>query len=494
MDFHDQYKPIRNKIRKLNKRSLVELCVKELNKFKELKSGGIQPWIALFILKVALAEGNNNQYASKPATPQNFIDLHNKIHSLIGVPRFLNDKSIKGLNKFLRIISFQQFWVQSSPNLFPDLARQHLIYQFSRPTYRYTDIFEKHVGVGITQFLDMMTFTYSYFFNNESFNIRSEYFAPLRVSFSENVVDNFLQHISLTVDEASEFCKKELSKYNVEYQLHEISPLVKYPLLRDGNNYYSYGNFLFAHSTRFFIYDFLKEKEGSAFTEKFGPSVEKYIKIGLEHLKVDYLSESEIRDQYTPNSPSVDFCVYSNECSILIESKAIEMKSLTRIDPTNKNLTNEFKSSLLKAIKQAFSVVGAMQEQRSRNKAPQEHSYYLLVVTYKSMYLGRTIDVWEEFIEEGLLAKGEITTEISRALPPKNIFFMSIEEYDFLISAVSNNNLQISEVLKKMAEDSTSPEKATFDVGLHLSRIDNSHINLPYLEEETNRLLTTYSK
>jgi hypothetical protein len=68
------------------------------------------------------------------------------------------------------------------------------------------------------------------------------------------------------------------------------------------------------------------------FTTEFGVRLEKYVKLGLDEININYKTESQIKKEFKGLKNLVDYVVNDN---ILIEVKAIELKPYPSINPND---------------------------------------------------------------------------------------------------------------------------------------------------------------
>src|SRR5690606_36752873 len=101
----------------LDPNSLINLASKKLHEIENKSINdweGFLPWRLLLIIKWGFEFGGEN-YPLQIVDEHMLVKLMNMLHELEGVETnpFLEDQSVKGLQKFLRTIAFQQFWLQS---------------------------------------------------------------------------------------------------------------------------------------------------------------------------------------------------------------------------------------------------------------------------------------------------------------------------------------------------------------------------------------------
>lgn len=427
---------IKRKIKLYNQTLLIHIIFELLNATQKVKDKTFPFWRILVLLKWVY------QYATDYGLKKN--PTHNDLHELILlVEKFessysgVNFKAEDGINKSFRILAYQQFSYQDTYSQIL-ISRQLSLYNGITNKFNFNAVFEKRTGMSIEKFLMYCHFTNLYFSfeiseNNKHYEgiLYDDYFDLFRVVFPNDKVEYFLNLLSIySANDLMGLHKMD----NEILQLYETNFLITKPF------HYFNGKFRIAHKAVFlqtlshFIYSFLKESE-SNFTTAFGGSLEKYVELGLKEINKKYINETVLKEKYK-QTKVVDYIAEDN---ILIEVKATELKPRSGVSRDETTMAGDMKSSVVKAYTQMLSIA---------NLINNNEVWYGMVITYKEMYLGFGKDAWKDFLKqpiEAFLKKEQINISI---LPPTNLFFVSISDWDRIVQAIkSNKSNSIKEIL-----------------------------------------------
>src|SRR5208283_4243508 len=120
-------------------------------------------------------------------------------------------------------------------------------------------------------------------------------------------------------------------------------------------------------------------------------------------------------------------------------------------------IIQRIESSVIKGIAQAYSVAKRLAGVTSVGTTPLQEptERYLLIVTYKDLYLGCGRDFYE-FLAKDVL--DEIVNEFGNIqwIPFEHMYFVSIEDFELLVQAVHEGRTSIASCLRHaVCSDST---------------------------------------
>ena len=498
---YSKYTPIRNKLGKLSYPSVVTWCIEHLHKcyiYPPPEQRAYPAWELLLLLKWALAHGSHPSLAKRNASQNDCARLLNQVKELSDEKnRWLHSGERTSLNKFLRTIAFQQFWTQRRINI-SAFGRHIKIFSDLPCRYPIAAKFEELAGIGLQDFFDLAFATYSYFNKKESqLYITPNNYKNIASSFAEEVIDRFLAHLSMSFKEARKFALERTKSFSIEEQHLEQTPFTLYPFLRNRNQFFLYSPHLLEEVLRYHVYDLMKDNDGRNFGQAFGETFEDYLRLGLNHTGLPFYSENELRSFY-PDQKVVDFLVPLPSCTLLIESKAIEMAPSVRAIPNQAKLAKSLKNSIIKAFKQIYSLAHSIRENDCfPTNLHNRSQFHAFIVTYKELFLIDGLIAWEEFVKDEvtpfLVEEGIDQTIID----PAQIHFLCVEAWDKYI-ALTRGDIMMAEmllkdaVLKNWGEDTTqltiSP-KANFSFENHLDDYTPQDNQLPYLSAPFNSLI-----
>jgi len=128
---------------------------------------------------------------------------------------------------------------------------------------------------------------------------------------------------------------------------------------------------------------------------------------------------------------------------ILIECKACELHPRAGVLRLPNILTNELNSSIIKAYCQLLSTANVV----DKNK-----EWFGVIITYREMYLGFGSDAWHEFMQpkvKEFAAQNNLDLDI---LPPKNLFFVTVEYWDYMMQVIKQGKASLKQMLEKGRE------------------------------------------
>ena len=111
--------------------------------------------------------------------------------------------------------------------------------------------------------------------------------------------------------------------------------------------------------------------------------------------------------------------------------------------------------------------------------------WFGIIVTYNDLYLGFGFDAWLEFLKnpvEKYCAEKGIDLSL---LPPENLFFLDIADWDYLVQVIKDKNASLDEIYKKAKETTLDSDilsrKFSFDMVLKdyfpIKRMDLSYLS-----------------
>ncbi len=461
-----KYKPIRNDIRKFDAEKLLLLTLKHLHKVsktpaREWSSTGMTPWELLLLVKWTLHESSESK--SKKPMYRDFARIVNKIKDMsddLGVPK---DSSHK-LEKFFRKMAFQQFWLQQGQTLSrAKLGRTIELFLNMECRYDLDMLLTEKLGLNRKDVLDLSFITWVKLnsdLEKEPF-LTGGFFSTIN-NINQEKLTKFFNLISVDYDDAISLAKEATSKRSFSLQRFEQTPFKNKPFLRTDKGLLSFCPIVFSDYLENFFYDFAKTESGGAFNHHFGKVFESYVDAGLQEITTSYIREGEIKRRFGCNK-TVDFFIENDNGNILIECKAIELSPLARVNPVDNVLESSLKDSIVKSIAQSIEVISSIDV--SKNK-PTSDINYVLVVTFKELYLGNGEVAWEEFIKDAV--EKYYPEHDTSVIDPEKLFFVSVNDFDKVCSIYQERLNDFLLKLKDIAAAKQSPEDMKYVFGMYL--------------------------
>lgn len=466
------FKPIRNKLRKF---SFESLTVHLLTILKEQEKETSRPspfWHPLILLKWTLEFAGEN-YPPKEATRQDVIKLISSLEQLeLSHPTF--DLKRNGrLTKTFTILAFQQFQYQRRV-WFDTFARQLTLFTELKHTYDIDNSFRDKTGLTITEFLKTLNIFWISVLNSELTKIHysgfvtEDHISVMHSYLGQEKTDLLIDLLTVSRENIKSVLTEDRALKNYDLQIFETSFFCRKPFLLFKNNLAIPHRDILNHTINHFIYEFMKNRD-YRFSVEFGDRMEKYIQLGLVENKIDFISENELRDLIGRTNRVVDFIIENN---VLIEAKAIELRPIVSIDPTDKNLAQDLKENIVKAYaRQMLSVA---------NNRKLSDEYFGLIITYKDLYLGDTIDFWDQFLKAETMKIVQNENELD-ALPIDNLFFVDLATWDLMMQVVKTKQITIREILQKVRTERKAAK--LFSLNMHLDSYEIKKFDLVYLDK-----------
>jgi|GEM_PF-929449 len=477
-----EFNYIRNQIRKYSLGSVLSHAMKRL-KYLERNPSKIYPlWNIFTLIRWAYI------YAGEKYPPVEINDsLTDKL--LRHIEELSDSYRADGLSnkekfpKYISAISKQQLWLQSEFHI-SIIYRQMKLFLNIKSKYDIDSSFKKLTGLKILDFLTGCFLTETYLkpqlINNSlRFNgfFPIDYFKNLKDILGEDNSECFLKLLSIGTKESIEFLKSESKKLSKGlFQAYDTAILSRFPFIKINGAETIIHKSIFTHTINFYVYDSLKSTD-SRFPEEFGKRMERYIELGLKEISVNYITESQIKKQHPNSRKQVDFILDSK---ILIESKAIELKSLPAIIPDNEVLTKSLKDSIIKAYSQQMLTVC--------NTIKTNKEYFGIIITYKQLEIGNGKICWDTFLKE---ATKEFCSENGldmTILPPQNLFIIDLQTWDEIVQIIKDGKTTLENLLVKVRESDNSPETTKFFLSMHLEDYRPYAFDLSYILDVQNEL------
>ena len=188
---------------------------------------------------------------------------------------------------------------------------------------------------------------------------------------------------------------------------------------------------------------------------------------------------------------AVDFIVVDDNCNILIDAKGVEMNQLGMVDHRPKVILNRIKTSVMKGIQQGTEVAHKLKDNSQIDGLQTGCENFLLVVTYKDFYVGNGKTFYEAIGRERV---DQIRAEYDASqLPYENMYFISVDDFDYLVRLVHDGQCGLAEAIKTIREADRDPSKSTFLFRHGLNKhFGNGQMQMPaYLEDEFKKIMNT---
>jgi hypothetical protein len=443
-----EFTRIKWKIKEYRRSSLVH-CILEILNDIQRQNSKLPFWDLLVLLKWCYLHTDDtpSRKNAKPLDIQVILKLIEKFQTDHPVIQFTDHKSV---SQSFRIIAYQQFEYQEQFYI-AIISRQLVLYLQLRSRIDIDNEFKGLANIDLKAFFQYCFYAFA-FINRSEYQkgyryegvLDNAFFNFFKEVFSARELDCFLKLI--TISEPKQF--ETLHKLQDErLQLYETNFFITKPLLFFQGQYRLPHKAILNQTLKHYVYTFLKSSLPDTFPDEFGKRMEKYVELGLKEGKFNYKNEAELKKSYNLGKVS-DYLV---DPDILLECKAIELHPRSGVLRLPAMLTKEMNTSVIKAYQQLLCTANAIDPNQE---------WFGIIITYREMYLGFGLDAWDEFLKapiEEFLKEQNISANL---LTPQNLFFVTIEDWDYIVQVVKEGKTTLKQILLKAKETNASESPA----------------------------------
>lgn len=481
IEISNEYESLVKDIQKYNPLYLIQEAIKwaeDLSRFDYCSPAYAQnlrsspSYIELdLIIRLVHFHGKEPLYGKRKINEYQFIELCRKLRALknraeVNVIQNNSPGSEQWLlPEIMGRGAFQQFRYQNQRPI-ESLARQYIIFVECDENNILNEKFKKIGNIDIAEFLCIFTiflmlmdkYGCAITFTKGKSN-------ALQKIFTDEVVKKFFNLLSSEISEAKEFIKNYKTYEDINFQLLAPTPFERYPFFKDQGKdqdyYIPYHKLLLNTAAVNNLYDICKGIDpnlSASYNAKkpeggFGKIFENYIyNYCLEYYEHEKQKNPRIfdiqKDSGFKKDKHADFLLLEDNSAVLIECKSTEYSKSSR---TIQSKDQQIKAleGVKKGTMQIIKTVDQLiQTQKQKEAIEKVASFFGIVVTYKQHYVGYSPNNFPEEKKKAL----EFTEDNPR-IPYKNIFYLSIEEFDCLIGAATETKLTIGEILSRIAGD-----------------------------------------
>ncbi|MDG4868400.1 hypothetical protein P8631_10360 [Guyparkeria sp. 1SP6A2] len=445
------------------------------------------PWIVLLIVKWAFIEESNIHYNRERLTSRSFNFILKQAHDLGDLVRMPTDYT--DLRLFMRNISYQQFLYQR-PFSITSFARQAYIFGQLPENHKIRRKFNTHYGIDIPHFIILSFALTAKFITKNEPDFTIEWFRPIAKELGWEVVHRFLETLSVSIDNLKPTLTRRNQSKGGWQEYYEQTPFLEFPLIRHGQTYTCVEPFVLYRCVENLLYDSIKRLSPEDFMASFGPIFENYLKTGMDRARVEYVTEAKLTPFLPQGASCVDYVIKNREANIFVDAKAVEMPYIGKISDNPEIVLQKIKKNAAKAIHQAFQVNHNAFNDKAGLPIKHKQESYILVVTFKELALGNGRNFYES-IGKDYINKISQSISVEAIIPPENIYFITIDEFDFLMEMESQNQGAALRLIRKAVKDDEKPETRKFDFSQHINSSGVEAQKPQHLQGELDKLLET---
>ena len=432
----------------------------------------------LFIKWIFLGEQCPN-IRGKVATKDDVYSLLQLTYEMSDKLRMPNEYEHRSL--FFRNIAFQQFLYQID-FYYAHLSRQSILFSgLDKNHYIYKE-FVKNTGLDVQDFLDLSLMTIVRFLDTNEPFLPESWFSTVEAKYSTSTVNCFLAAISKDINDVRKILLGGDKGKRQACENYELTPFIEFPLIKAHDKYIlTHKNILFRR-LEYFVYDIMRSIDAAKFMDKFGELFERYVEKSLEYSEVTFVTEKEIKKLLGIADNQIDFLIQDGTENIFVDAKAVEINSQGKTTHSTEILRDKTKQSILKAIAQAHDAIKKLLDS-SNSSISSSQNNYLLVITFKDLYLGNGTNYYE------VVAKDKIRDIYDKyksypCIPSENMHFITIDDLDILTNIIKQKRYTFSEIIEVAKNNDKDPTTRMFDFGQHIQSLDHTPQTSDYLAVE----------
>ena len=486
-NYTDMVKRLRRRLRPYSVYAIIDACIEVLDKWRgagldEIKSA---PWLTLLIVKLVLEDKSFSLRGTQPCPTALIDEIRNDLWNTPGAHEHEGSASIYLMFRSLvhTQLLFQQgesFAFLRWPALISRLPSEHAL----------RGQFETEFGCDPDTFIGVVFAAYSAVMQGNTF-IALNYWEPLRPLYG-SAIDRFLDRFAkdatdlrkLLVDELHHRIYTEVdgrktlrpdAAVRPESERVEFPWVSRFPLFRHSSGRLAvWHRLVFARGMEDGVHKVLSSL-GQAYTDPFSKIFEEYVVELLRNSGMHFVSENEMKGGVA-SRPAVEALVRADRYNVFIESKMSLFPDRVLISDRGPEIFMKMRR-IREGMVQGWRVGEMLRDGTVHvdGASSAEHDFMLIVTSrqlnvcsgehFKRMFGD---DVIAHINPESNFV-GPTALQLDR-LPPKNIFVLSIEEFEHLTGAIAEGNVDLISLLKAAALDNADPMTSSMHFDQILSK------------------------
>ena len=153
---------------------------------------------------------------------------------------------------------------------------------------------------------------------------------------------------------------------------------------------------------------------------------------------------------------------------IFIDAKGVEMSYLGMVGHQPEVITDKTRTSIVKGIQQGFETASRLESIKKLGGVEiGEGDDYLIVVTFKDMFVGNGLNFYE-YVAKDTLNKLMSQYGGTAPIPLEHMYFMSIDDFDLLTGGIASGEIELTEILEHAVKSDALRETEKFNFGQHI--------------------------
>ncbi|RLA48703.1 MAG: hypothetical protein DRR42_16435 [Gammaproteobacteria bacterium] len=472
-NYYQGFKRIRNKFRRYAPYGQIENALRYANggrsKLDNIKR---HPWLMMLLVKWILLDDNFDDRGRPAPADSNTNLIYQGMHDLSG--RVRGPRDYDNVQLWIRAIGYQQFIYQENFSA-ANFVRQFILFADLDENHRFRRVFREHVGLDINVFLELSLIVLTRFFGRDHFFISRSWFGPLENNKNGYSAERFLKAISLTLPQFRARLQNEERNDRLADEYYEQTPFVSTPLLNVQGQYWVFHHNILFRGLEHFVYDQLRAINAQEFMNPFGKVFEAHIGTIIRETQLPVINEADLVKTLGKQSGRlIDFIIFDDNAHIFVDAKGVSSTHKAMVSHLSRLVLGSTANHALTAIDQALEVQTWLQQQDiDQAEFQAQNENFLIVVTYKELYLGNGITFRDAVAREGVEQIYE-RYESRANLPLENIYFMGIDSFELLCQAARAGEISLADALRQARVNDSNPSTRNFSFSLHLGTMETS--------------------
>jgi hypothetical protein len=454
-DIEETYRGVVNRLRRHSAESVVEQALAMLwnppgAKLDELRTA---PWLTLLLVKWALQDRTVALRVGNSISQQELDQLRQQLWDVPALNKGRAES--KNIHLMLRSLIYVQVEFQRRENW--GFMRWPALYAKLQPEHACRRQFRLSMGMEPDAYIDL-TFALFAAVIDRKMPLSANYFAPLRAHYGE-AVDRVVSLFVRDLIELREDLQSDAAyRIRGHHELYEFPYLKRFPLVRlkDGS-IHCWHPLVFARGLEDAVHLRLSDDYGEDYTQSFSRVFEDYVKELAQESGLDVLVEERYKEAIGHDAPAVEAVIVGQGCNILVEAKMSLFGDEVLLQDNQETIF--FKTKRVRdGIKQGWKVGKVLRSTPaafgSRFDVEQD---YMMVVTNRELLLGGG-EFLRRLYSQGVFEYPD--DEAQRRMPLTNVFILSIEDFERLMTCVAVGEVNLTNVLRDAALANQDPTTA----------------------------------
>jgi hypothetical protein len=477
-DYTDAVKKLRRKLRPYSAISIIDACLEVLGHWRgkgidEIRSA---PWLTLLIVKLVLEDASINFHGAQPCPAAVIDEIRNDLWNTPtarereGSPSvFLMIRSL--IHTQLLFQQLESFGFMRWPALIGRLPSGHVL----------RAQFEIEFGCDPDAFIGVVFAAYTAVMQGNTF-IAADYWEPLRPLYG-SAIDRFLDRFAqdaaglrtMLRDELHQRIYMEVDGQKVlrqdaatrpESERVEFPWLSRYPLFRHPSGRLAvWHRLVFARGMEDSVHAVLSNLK-QAYTDPFSKAFEAYVLELVRDARMNFVGEDELRAGIS-SRPAVEALIHSDGYNVFVESKMSLFPDRVLISDRGPEVFMKLRR-VREGMVQGWRVGEMLRDGTIHLDGPSSAAEdFLLIVTSRQLNVCSGEHFKRMFGDE-ITARinpessfvGPSELQLGR-LPLKNIFILSIEEFEHLMGAIADGSIDLVPLLRQAASENADPKTSS---------------------------------